>query len=203
MDDVILAARSELAFLKALADDRGALPAVLGWHLIAIGAVFGLDFVHIWAVHTGLAPWPQAYRWLVWVPGVAVYLPFNLIINARGRHDIAGPTGRAFGAAWATIAIIVPACLLVLAIAQARSGHPYYPVWPAFSFILYGGTWILAAMVSRRASYAAVALGCLAAAVVSAALIGSNAQWLVLAAAFALVIALPGAVIVRRAGLAA
>ena len=47
MDDAILAARSELAFLKALADDRGALPAVLGWHLIAIGAVFGADFLHI------------------------------------------------------------------------------------------------------------------------------------------------------------
>jgi hypothetical protein len=199
MDDVILAARSELAFLKALADDRGALPPVLGWHLVAIGAVFGLDFVHIWAVHAGLAPWPTAWRWLVWVPGVIVYLPFNLVINARGRHDIAGPTGRAFGAAWATIAIIVPACLLVLTIAQARSGHPFYLVWPSFSFVLYGGTWILAALVSRRAAYGAVALGCLAAALASAALIGSAAQWLVLAAAFALVIALPGAAIVRHA----
>ena len=65
MDDVILAARSELAFLKALADDRGAIPPVLGWHLIAIGAVFGLDFIQIWAVHTDLLPWPPAYRWLV------------------------------------------------------------------------------------------------------------------------------------------
>jgi hypothetical protein len=201
MNDRIQAVEGDLAFLKAVAQDRGPLPVVMGWHLVAIGAIFAIAFIHIWAVGIGLAPWPAQYRWLLWLPGVLAYVPVNIVINARAGHQIAGPTGRTFGASWAAIALMVPPAVLVLVIGQMRTGHPFYLVWP--SLIFYAGAWIIVAMVRRTGWHAGVAVGCIATALTCASLIGSNLQWLVLAAAFALFVGTPGAAIAllgRRRG---
>jgi hypothetical protein len=198
MDD-IQAARSDLAFLRAIAEDRGALPAPLGWHLVAIGGIFGLDFVHIWAIFAGYAPWPDSLYWGTWLPGMIAYLPANLYINLKSRQESWGPGARVFGAAWAAMATMIPPTLLVMYVAQAETGHPFYMIWPALAFVLYGGAWALVAIIRRRLWHALVALGCFASAALCASLIRDTVQWLVMGAALVAFVGLPGAAIVRHA----
>jgi hypothetical protein len=84
-------------------------------------------------------------------------------------------------------------------LAQQQTGMPFYLAWPALAFVLYGGAWMLAAIVARKPWHAAVALGCFAVAATCAALIEHNSQWLLMAGGLALFVAAPGIAIVRRA----
>lgn len=193
------AVRSDLAFLRAIAEDRGALPAPLGWHLVAIGGIFGLDFIHIWAIFAGYAPWPEWLYWGTWLPGAVAYLPANAYINLKSRHSPMSPGARVFGAAWAAMATMIPPTLLVMSVAQVETGHPFYMIWPALAFVLYGGAWALVAIVRRKLWHAAVAVGCFGTAALCSAMIRDTAQWLVMGAALVAFVGVPGAAIVRHA----
>lgn len=199
MGDAVDQARSDLAFMRAVAEDRGALPALMGWHLIAVGSVFGLAFVHIWGVYTGRFAWPDGWESFLWLPGVLLFLPVNAWLSIRGRGTIWGPGAAAFGAAWAAMAAMIPPALAVLFLAEAELGLPFYKVWPALAFVLYGGAWSLAAIARRRWWHAAVGFGCFIVAILCAALIRETSQWLVMAAGLLAFVAFPGALIVRRA----
>jgi hypothetical protein len=190
-------ARRDLAFIKAVAEDKGALPAALGWHLIAIGAIYGLDFIHIWAIFTGRASWPEALQAVPWLPGVIAYIPANIVINLRARHMAWGPTARAFGAAWAAMGLMIVPAVAVLLIGQAQAGFPFYLVWGALAFVLYGGAWAAVAIVRGGRWHWLTASGCFALALLCALLINQSAQWLVMAAGLLLLVALPGLIILR------
>lgn len=197
------AVRSDLAFLRAVSEDRGPIPALLGWHLVAVGAVFGLALLHVWTVYAGLTPWPAELQSLLWLPGVLIYVPINAFIGIRNRHRTLGPTARVFGSAWAAMGMMTVTAVLVLVLGQGRTGHPFYMVWPGLAVVLYGGAWVVIAMILRKAWPWIVALSCFAAALSCALLIRDPAQWLVMAGALFLLVGAPGAAIVRasrRAG---
>lgn len=197
--DSVRAARSELAYLRAVAEDRGQLSALIGWHLMGIGGVFGLDFLHVWAAHTGIVPWPREWLWLIWIPGVIAYVPVNLTIGRLGRGQMLGPTSRAFGASWAAIAVMSPPAVLALAIAQHRTGLPFYLIWPSLTFVLYGGAWASVAIARISWWQSAVALFCFLTALLAAAWIRDDDLWLLMAAAFFGLVLVPGLIIVRKA----
>lgn len=199
MRDAVNQVRADLAFLRVVAEDRGALPALMGWHLAAIGGIFALAFVHIWAVYAGHAPWPETWMHLLFMPGLIVYTPINLWLGRKARNFAWGPGATVFGAAWAAMATMIPPTLAVFFLAQAQTGHPFYQTWPALAFVFYGGAWMLAAIVRRRACHAAVALGCFAVALWCAVLVRSDFQWLIMAGGLATLVAMPGLAIVRRA----
>lgn len=201
MDD-IKAARRDLAFLRAVAEDRGPIPALLGWHLVALGAVFGIALLHVWTVYSGLTPWPEERQYLLWLPGVLVYAPINALIGFRHRDRVLGPTARVFGSAWAATGLMTIAAVLVLMLGQSQTGNPFYMVWPGLALVLYGGAWVVIAMILRKPWPWVIATGCFAAALSCALLIKEAAQWLVVAGAFFLLVGAPGAAIVyasRRA----
>lgn len=191
--------RADLAFLRTVAEDRGAVPEVLGWHLTAIGGVFSLAMIHIWSVYAGLTPWPESWMSFLAVPGVLAYAPLNFWLTRRARGCAWGPAATAFGAAWAAMATMIPPAVIVLLIAQHQTGLPFHLAWPALAFVLYGGAWMLAAIVKRERWHAAVALGCFATAASCAALIRHDGQWLLMAGGLAGLVALPGLAIVLRA----
>ena len=93
---------------------------------------------------------------------------------------------------WTTLAVLVTA--------QAATGDPaIWMLWPPIVFILYGGAWTVAFMVRRSLQLVLVAAGCFATALAATALIKAPEAWLVLAAGTLLLVAGPGAVIIRRA----
>lgn len=192
-------ARGDLAFLSAVAADRGPLPALLGWHLIALGGVFTLAFVHIWAVYTGRLSWPRDLLWLLWLPGALVYLPVNFAVHRFDRSMPWGPGAKLFGSAWAALAVMIPPAVIVLMIAQQQTGFPFYRVWPALAFIFYGGAWSVIALGRPALGYWLTAAGCFAMGFLCAGLIEQTVQWLVMAAGLVLFMVFPGVAIARRA----
>jgi hypothetical protein len=191
--------RADLAFLRAVTEDGEALPELLGWHLVAIGGVFAAAMLHIWSVYAGVTPWPESWKHFLSVPGVLLYMPIHFWVARQRRGLTWGPAATAFGAAWAAMATMIPAAVVVLLVAQQQTGMPFYLAWPALAFVLYGGAWMLAAIVTRKPWHAAVALGCFAVAATCAALIRQNSQWLFMAGGLAPFVAAPGLAIVRRA----
>lgn len=199
MSDAMQAARDDLAFLKAIADDHGPLPTLIGAHMLAVGFPYGLNFVLVWAVVAGLLPWwPPEQLSSTWIPGTLLYVPLAVYLHGRGASYTAGPTARLFTAAWSAVGLTALPIVAVMLLAQAKTGIAFAIVWPALSFVLWGGAWASLAIIRRKAWHAAVALGSFATALASAALIGAPGAWLVMAAGMLACIAAPGAAIVRR-----
>jgi len=68
MTDRAQSARSDLAFMKEVAEDRGPLPSILGAHLLAVGAPYGLNVIYAWAGMRGFVPWPEEWQVWSWAP---------------------------------------------------------------------------------------------------------------------------------------
>ena len=199
MTDPMRAAREDLAFLKAIAEDSGPLPSLIGAQLLVVGVPFGLNFILVWALFAGLLPWwPRDLIWASWIPGTLIYLPLSVVLHLRGRSFTAGPTERLFRAAWAAVGLTAVPIIAVMLIAQARTGTSFVIVWPALSFVLWGGAWASLGIIRRKAWHGVVAVGSIVTAMASAALIDVPGAWLVMAAGMLLCVALPGAAIVRR-----
>jgi hypothetical protein len=147
----------------------------------------------------GIVPRPPHDPWLLvsWLPATIVYLPINLLIG-RYASPTPGPTARMVGAAWGAMAVMTVAAILAVIIASARAGLPYYEVWPALGFVLYGGAWTVAAIIRRNRVHGLVAAACFAVSLAAAALVRVPEAWLVMAAGFFLLLAWPGAAIVRE-----
>ena len=200
MTDSTRAAREDLAFMKAVVEDKGPLPILIGAHMLAVGAPYGLNFILIWAIYAGLAPWwPQDLLWGTWIPGTLVYAPASIFLSLRGRGFTAGPTARLFVAAWSAVGLIIVPTLAVMILAQMQTGVAYVRIWPPLSFVLWGGAWASLGIVRRKPWHAVVALGSIATALASAALVESPASWLVMAVGMLLFVAAPGAAIMLRA----
>ena len=200
-DAAARAARDDLAFLKAVAEDRGPLPAILGAHLLAVGLAFAPNLVLCWAIFSGRADWwPASLSWATWLPGVALWLPAYLYLQVRGHgRGGFGPSARVFAAAWGAMGLMTVATLALFAVAQSATGQAYFQIWPAFGFVLWGGAWAVVAIIRKRLWLGGIALASFALGVGCAALLRSPEVWLAMAAGLLLVFALPGAVILRLA----
>ena len=195
MSDQADSARSDLAFLKAVVDDKGPLMGVFGAHLFWPGLIYGLNFVYIWAIAAGHVPWPwEGLAW-TWVPGTILYTPIPIYLWWRSRGITLGPSARGFASAWSTVGAMSAATVGMLLIATAQTGHPFYAVWPGLAFVIYGGCWMAGAVVRRQLWHGLVSIGAFVTALLSAWRIEQPDMWLVSAAGTLLWVAAPGAVI--------
>lgn len=198
MSSVTDSAREDLAFLRALADDAGAPPTMLGLHLLAVGAIYGANLIGIWAVSVFGVSLPEGWLMWSWAPGTALYLPVCLWISLKSRRFAMGPTARVFLAAWIAVGLIALPIVIVMEIARARTGIAFTAIWPALSFLLYGGAWAALGIIRRKSWHGAVALGCLATAIAGALLIDDPAGWLVMGVGLLLFMAAPGFALMRQ-----
>jgi hypothetical protein len=199
MSDTTQSARADLAFLKAVTEDRGPLPGFLGVHLVVGGLIFGAELIWIWwRLVSGADPNGAWMNWS-WAPGALAYLPAFLVLHLRTRGKTLGPSGRVFGAAWATVGIMTLGCVLVVTVASVATGANYAVLWPPLALVLYSGAWSVVAIIRRRAWLALVAAGCLGMAVTCAALISTSAMWLAMGIGLLALMAGPGVVIMLNA----
>jgi hypothetical protein len=202
MIDQARAAREDLAFMKELAEDRGPMPSILGAHMLAVGAPFGLNVIYAWAGMRGFAPWPTEWQIWAWLPGTIIYLPMLALIIFKSRNAPQGPTSRAFAAAWAGAGIMTWVIISVLVVATPNAGPAIWAVWPALAVTLYGGAWTSISLIRRRYWGLAVAAGCFATAIACAALINTPEHWLAMGLGLLLFMAVPGALIMRKSRIA-
>jgi hypothetical protein len=190
---------SDLAFMRAVADDRGPMPRTIGEHMLVPGLVFGANFALIWAAQAGLFTAPGWFNGLAWAPGAVIYLLCWPVLWKRAQGSAIGPAARAFAAVWCAVAVMTLAFVGFMVVASYANQKPYFETWPASAFILYGGAWAALAVVRRSWGWAAVAAGSFATAIAAAAVLLHPAAYLIMAIGLVLVVALPGLAIIRRA----
>jgi len=183
-------ARSDLAFMKAVVEDRGPLPWFFGAHLFAVGLIFGTNLL----VGANVA-WPSSL-WS-WLPATLLYVPVWFVINAKSDYRVMGPSARVFSAVWMAVFLMTLSIVASLITAQVRTGVIYGLIWPSIACSLYGGAWMVGALIRRRAWMGLVALGCLAAAIACAATAGEPRMLLVLGAGLLALFAVPGLVLIQ------
>jgi hypothetical protein len=201
MTDQIQSIHEDLAFMKSLASDDGRMPAVIGGQFAAAGLIYGLPVFPAWAVQRGLVELPTG--WMPWI-GVAstvVFLPVLGLLIARGKRTgwFPGPSARAFGALWTSVALTILALGVSTWIAGERLNQPgMWQLWPSILFCIYGSAWAGVAVVRRSFGWLCVALGSFATAIVNAAMIPTPDVLLVLAVGLQLWLTLPGLVMMAR-----
>jgi len=200
MTDQIQSIHEDLAYMRALADDDGRMPAAVGGQFVAAGLIYGLPLLPAWAVIRGLLPGPQG--WVSWVGlgSTVVFLPTLMFLMARSRGWLPGPTGRAFSALWTSVGLTVVALGIATWIAGERLAAPQlWQLWPSILFAVYGSAWMGVALVRRSFGWSVVGLGCYATAVLGGVLIGSPDALLCLAIGLLVWLTGPGLVLMSRA----
>jgi hypothetical protein len=200
MNDQTQAAREDLAFLRAVAEDRGPLPRQLGEHFVVLGLVYGLNVLAAYAGKAGFIPWPaESDAIWGWLPATLLHIPYAIVFSIRTRGYKPGPTIRTFMVAWGAMVLMTGAIVASLFMARAQTGVPYDQVWPAIALALYGGAWTVVSVTRKSLGDFVVALGCFITAVICAALIDRPEKFLALGLGIVLFFAGPGLAIMLRA----
>ncbi len=121
MTDSVQSAREDLAFVKAVVEDRGALPEWLGAHLLAVGVIFGLNLAVVGAL--SLAGSPVDVSVWSWLPASVIYAPVWFAIHRRSDYAAMGPSARVFAAACMAVLLMTLAIITSLILATARPRH--------------------------------------------------------------------------------
>lgn len=201
--------RDDLAFMKQLATDEGRPHWVIGANFLAAGLLYGVPLYLVWGILRGLVDLPQGWTSWVSVYSTAVFIPVEILLSLKARafRGAAPPSRitRSFGALWGTVGLTTLVILFAIFWGGARLHVPeMWQVWCSICFALYGSCWIGVAIVSRNRGWALVGLGAYLNALVNALLIGHGPDILLgVATGLVLWLALPGAVLMRRASAAA
>jgi hypothetical protein len=195
------ALRADVAFLRSLAEGGIAATVREGAILVAIGVIFALAAAQYWVIDTGLLAAPSWLKPWLWLDGFVIFLGAMALISSKFRGRPPGAASRALAAAWAGVGTALIFAVMGLAAASRRLGLPLLAPWvfPLILFTLIGAAWGVAYAVRRRLTFALAAAGSFAAAVLCGALMGRPEEWLVLSGGLLLLLAVPGALIVRSA----
>jgi len=192
----------DLAFLRALADGGGDSQAATGAGLLAGGALYGLQCL-IFAA--------QAYGWLQFdelggmIFGIGPTVVFLIAIfwitwRYREQSHSGGVAARALRAAFASSGTATIALLCIFAWAAYREQSlTIWFLYPCSVFALQGGAWMIAWLLRRRAWLGVVAFGWLLSSVVLSVTIGTRLYPIVAGLSLVLLMAVPGALMMRPA----
>lgn len=194
--------RSDLAFMRAMADD-GRSPSPQGGAILAAGGfIFGLASFAAWAVLSGLAPGGVQAVWLPWGAAMLVFAPvLVLCLRSIGREGGSAPASGVSaiaGRAWSAMGGAMFTLIVAAMAANVVTGSP--AVWaliPSVFTALYGAGWAVACAASGRGWMRGLALASFAASVVLACLAASPAVYLAYGAALMLLGGVPGLVLAR------
>lgn len=194
--------RHDIAFLRALAEggenDHGAQRGT-GEAFVAAGVLYAAQCFAMSGQALGLGEMPEMAMLLVSSVPTVFFLIAIAVIAVRHRQQSPGVVSRALSAAFGAAGAATLAMLCVFVIAVWR--HPSLETWmiyPCTVFALQGAAWLVAWNLRRRAWLCVVAFGWLVSAVLLALSIGSPWYPVVAGAALLLLMAVPGAYMLRR-----
>lgn len=200
MSDQMQAARADLAFLRAVVEDRGPFPRIVGEHMLAVGVLYGLNVIYAWAGKSGLAPWPSGNDSVWgWLPATVIHVIYSIPYSRRLHGVTPGPALKVFGVAWVAVVLMSAAIVGAIFAARARTGIAFEVIWPAVAVALYGGAWTIVGAARRNLGDFVVALGCFITAVICGALAGTPAIFLALGLGIVLFLGGPGLAIMLQA----
>ena len=191
--------REDAAFLRALAQGGAEGSAKDGAILLAVGLIFGVVSLQYWVLDSGLFRAPKALLPWLWLDGVVPFLIVLALITRKFRGQAPGAASRALSAAWSGVGAAHIVAAIALAVGGLRLGLPLLASWafPVVLFSMYGAAWSVAFAARRRRAFALNAAGSYLTALLCGAAMGRPEEWLVLAGGLFLLVAIPGAGILR------
>ena len=191
--------KDDVAFLRALTSEQDRPLAREGAVLVAVGAIFACVDVFYWLYFSHRVTALGIWQHVPWIAGAVVFVVCFAVIAARIPRA-PGAAARAIGAASAGVGFALCAAVTALFAGAASVQQPRLvtDVFPIVLLTLYGSVWTVAFAVKRRVWLAAVAAGCLAAAIGCGFLMGRPEEWLVLAAGMICLVAAPGGVLIHQ-----
>jgi len=203
MSDHADSLRSDISFMRDMAEQGRRGPILGGAFLAAAGVTYGAAGMLQWLIQTGTVALPIATP-QIWIGATVLFalIWIALFFRLRGSGaPAAGAAQFAFGMAWSGCGIGIVTMLGALAIAGARLHVPQLMEANAFvAFAFYGTAWFVSGALARQAWMFAVALAAFAITLLMAALIGTPAELLAFTAGLVLTLAVPGIVLTSRAG---
>ncbi|HEY3889771.1 MAG TPA: hypothetical protein VGL73_14425 [Caulobacteraceae bacterium] len=203
MSEQINILKDDIAFMRALAQEGRRVPLLGGACLLAAGLIFSAATLVSWAMAAKLVILPNF--WLVGVWGVATvvfYGVFALLMVFWRRAAKPGArttANRAFRGAWSAGGWAMTA-ISIGSILTAWRLHSWlvFAAFPTIILSVYGAAWMISAVLSDRWWVRWVAAGCFIAAVGMTLLPSVQAEYLAFAAALLLLMAAPGAALMRE-----
>ena len=201
-DEQMQSVKDDIAFMRALAAEGQRTPMLGGAIMAAAGVIFALASVAFWALTQGILRLdPNWGSMIIWMGALAIFLIVLTIINLRigKKPGASSPTNKATGAAWTGVGISIFAMGVSYGFAGWKlQSEDVMVTFPSVIFALYGAGWAVASAMTGKKWLWYVALGSWAVAPVLAYFAGDAAQYLAYAAALLLLMALPGAILLRQ-----
>jgi hypothetical protein len=194
------AIRDDIAFMRALAEEGNAGPLAGGSILVACGLIYGAASLVTWRLLSEGKVTNGLIFPLIWFGATAIFLVCLRILKARARGT-GGGAARATGVAWMTSGWVVFAIVISLMIFAGRTNNwLIMAALPSLILAIYGGAWMLGAILSKRRWVFGVAAGSFAMAFVNAwwALDYAN-LYLIFAVSLVGLLAAPGLIMMRQA----
>ena len=202
MNDKIIAAQDDLAFLRELAE-RGQRGSITGGSVfVAGGVLYGVQCLYHWAQMRGWIDPPDIVN-LVFVASItAGFLAYLIWVLWKDRK--AGQSGlmnRALNAVFGGVGLANLAMVIVFGFnAASANDFSLWLFYPPVIFALQGAAWYAAAVLRKRAWQGLVAAGWLIAATALGLVRHSPEAYLLIAMlSLFLLMALPGVVLIRLA----
>jgi hypothetical protein len=173
MTDDLQKLKNDIEFMRSLTHDSSGAVQRDGHLLIAVGLIFGLICLFYWLMfRIEFGALPNWMKW-AWITG-----PIALIVF-----------------------VAVTVAVIALTVGAWRLGLPQLvtQTFPVVLFTLYGSAWSLVFAIKLHTQQGCIALGCFAGAILCGVFMGMPEEWLVLASGLFLLVALPGALMVRQA----
>jgi hypothetical protein len=203
MSDHIDTLKGDIAFMRGLAQEGRRAPLLGGAVLLAAGLIFSAATLASWAMAARLILLPAFWSLGIWlVATAAFYMVFAVLAGHWRRNGKAGAltaTNRAFRWAWgaggcAMTAISVGSTLLAFRLHTSL----VFAAFPTIVLSIYGAAWMISTVLSDRWWVRWVAAGCFLAAIGLPLAPNAQVESLAFAAALLLLMAAPGAVLMRE-----
>jgi len=202
MSEHIDTLKDDIAFLRAIAQEGRRAPLLGGALLLAAGLLFSAASLVSWAMSAGLIVLPGVWSYGVWgLAAVAFYGIFAALMvswSRAAKPGAASAGNRAFRSAWSAGGWAMTAISLGTGL-MAWHLHTslVFAAFPTIILSIYGAAWMISATVSDRWWVRWVAAGCFIAAIGMALVPSYQAEYLVFAAALLVLMAAPGAALMR------
>jgi hypothetical protein len=201
-NDQMQSIRDDLSYMKALAEEGRRTPLLGGGVLVAAGLIYGLAALAHWAIVAGVVEAHRAVLAVVWALALLAFFGTLIALKRRmvGMPGAFAANNKAYGVAWSGLGGGMFGIGMALILASVRMDNTIFMgLFPPVILSLYGGAWLITAGLSDRSWPRFVGFGAIAAALLTAWMIGQVEQWLVYAAGLILFAAVPGYVMMREA----
>lgn len=196
--------KSEIEYLKALAEDGGRTPIINGGALFWAGIMFGGASLIHYSFISGLLdlpnPWFIPANWLLCGLVYAI-LSVLSVKSSVAKYGPGGLMNKAIGTVWSGvgISIFVVAMCLIIAGSQLQALEQTMSAMAPAVLVLYGLGWWAALALSGQKWLGWVCMGSFAGAMAISALAGQAEQFIAYAACLILFATVPGLVIMAKA----